>query len=84
MARTQVSSEGRLKVQLQNRTPRNLGGIALQINYPDASGRMRQVTRQINEVVAAGKSEVIDIPVIVNTRLVENLRAGVVSARIAR
>ena len=84
VARTQVSSEGRLKVQLQNRTPRNLGGIALRIDYPDASGRMRQVTRQINGVVAAGKSEIIDIPVIVNPRLVENLRAGVVSARIAR
>ena len=53
VARTQVSAEGRLKVQLQNRTPRNLGGIALQINYPDTSGRMRQVTRQINGVVAA-------------------------------
>ena len=84
VARTQVTSEGRLKVQLQNRTPRNLGGIALQINYPDANGRMRQVTRRINGVIAAGKSEIIDIPVRVNPKLAKNVRAGVVSAGVAR
>ena len=84
VARTQVANDGRLRVQLQNRTPRNLGDISLQVIYPDANGRMRQVTRRINGTVAAGKSEVIDIPVRVNPQLAKNVRAGVVSAGIVR
>ncbi len=84
LAGTQVTEDGRLRVQLNNRTPRNLGNISLQIIYPDANGRMRQVTRRINGTVAAGKKEIIELPIRVNPGLGKNVRAGVVAASIVR
>jgi len=84
LAGTRVANDGRLSVQLKNETPRNLGNIALQIIYPDSSGRMQQITRRINGTVAAGKSEIIEIPVLINPQLSTKVRAGVVGASIVR
>jgi len=84
LAGTRVGNDGRLSVQLKNETPRNLGNIALQIIYPDAAGRMQKITRRINGSVAAGKSEIIEIPILVNPQLAKNVRAGVVAASVIR
>lgn len=84
VARTQVTEKGQLRVQLQNRTPRNLGNVSLQIIYPDRAGRMQQVTRGLGGTVAAGKSQVIEVPVIVNPQLAKNVRASVVRASVIR
>jgi predicted Zn-dependent protease len=84
VARTQVTERGQLRVQLQNRTPRNLGNISLQLIYPDSRGRMQQVTRGLDGTVEAGKSQVIEVPVIVNPKLAQNVRASVVRASVIR
>ena len=83
-ARHGVSKDGRLSVQLNNRTPSNLGNIALQIAYPDSQGRPKQLTRRINTTVAGGKSQVIEIPVRVDPKFASNVRVSVVTAKVVR
>jgi len=83
-ARHQVDGDGRLRVQLRNRTPRNLGNIALQIVFPNAQGRAQRVTRRINGSVPGSQSQIIDIPIRVNPKLAENVRVNVVAAKVVR
>lgn len=83
VAKHQVSRDGLVRVQLQNKTPRNVAGVKLRIVYPDASGRMRDITRTISGVLAAGKAEVLDI-VKINPALANNVQTAVIEARVAR
>lgn len=82
VARHQVGKDGVLRVQLQNKTPRNFNGIVLRIAYPER-GRMKDVSRRLNGVLAAGKSETLEITR-VDPKLASNIKAAVVQARVAR
>ncbi len=82
-ARHQVSKEGILRVQVSNKTPRNVNGVVLRIIYPDRNGRLREVSRSINGVLKAGKNEVLDI-VRINPELSKDVKTAVVRARVVR
>ena len=82
VARHQVGSDGVVRVQLQNKTPRNIRNVALRIVYPDASGQMKDVTRTINGVLPAGKTEVLEV-VRINPSFAKNVQSGVVGASVA-
>lgn len=82
VARHQVQDNGRIKVQLTNQTPRTVGNIAIRVVYPDAGGQMREARPRLNGSVAAGKSQVIELPVRVNPRLANRVQVGVVQAKL--
>ncbi len=83
VAKAQVDESGVLRVRLQNKTPRNVTNVALRILFPDANGRMQDVTRRLSGVLAAGKTEVLQITRI-NPQFARNVKAGVTQARVAR
>lgn len=83
VAKHGVSKDGVLRVQLLNKTPRDINNVALRIVYPDSNGQMRDVTRRINGVLKAGKSEIIDI-VRMNPQLAKNVQSTVIQARVAQ
>lgn len=83
VARHQVSKDGVLRVQLQNKTPRDISNVALRVIYPDSNGQMRDVTRRINGVLKAGKSETLDI-VRMNPQLAKNVQSAVIKAQVVR
>ena len=82
VARQQVGSDGVLRIQLHNKTPRNIRNVALRIVYPDSNGQMRDITKTVSGVLAAGKSETLEV-VRVDPRLAKNVKTGVVRAAIA-
>lgn len=83
VARHQVSKEGVLRVQLQNNTPRDIGNVSLRVVYPDSRGQMRDITRGLNGVLKAGKSETVEIARI-NPEFAKNVQSTVTRARVAR
>ncbi len=84
VARYQVADNGTVRVQIQNRTPRQIGNIGLNIRYPNANGQMQQLNRGVPGVLAAGKSQVLDLPIRVAAQFARNVRVSVVQARIVR
>jgi predicted Zn-dependent protease len=82
VARHQVQSNGSVKLQLTNKTPRAVNNIAIVIRYPDTAGRMREARPRLTGTVAAGKSQVIDLPIKVNPKLANRVQVGVVRANL--
>ncbi len=82
VARAQVLSTGAVQVQVQNKTPRNLGGMAIKVIYPDSSGQMREFNRPIDGVLAAGTSKVMQLPLKIDPRYAKNVRVGIVRASV--
>lgn len=83
VARPQVGSDGVVTVQIQNKTPRNVGNVALRIAYPDANGQMRDVTRTLTGVLGAGKADALQV-VRIDPRFAKNVKVGVVGARVVK
>ena len=83
VARHQVTKDGLVRVQISNKTPRNVNSVVLRIIYPDNTGRLRDVTRSISGGLGAGKNTVLEV-VRINPQLAKNVRTAVVQARVAR
>ncbi len=82
VAKHQVGSDGVLRVRIANQTPRDIGNIALRIVYPDASGKMRDITRRLTGVLAAGKGDTLEV-VRIDPAFAKNVKTGVVGAKVA-
>ena len=82
VARHQVQKNGQIKVQLTNQTPRAVNNISIRVLYPDTAGKMREARPRLNGTVAAGKSQVIDLPVRINPALANRVQISVVQAKL--
>ncbi len=81
--RTQVAKDGSVTLLMQNKTPRNIDSVVLKVIYPDANGQMREVTERINGVLAAGKTQKINVPLRINPALASKIQSGVVRAAVS-
>ncbi len=82
-ARHQVGKDGVLRIQIQNRTPRNIGNVALRIAYPGSDGQVREVTRTVTGVLSAGKGETLEV-MRIDPAMANNVKIGVVGARVIK
>lgn len=81
--RTQVSKDGSVTVLMQNRTPRNIGGIVLRVMYPDANGQMREASERVSGILPAGKTDQLNIPLRINPAFASKVKSGVVRASVS-
>ena len=69
-------------MQVTNNTPRAVSQISIRILYPDTQGRMREARPRLNGTIAAGKSQIVDLPIRVNPQLAKRIQVGVVQANL--
>lgn len=79
----QVERDGTLSVLIQNSTPRNVDGVVLKVVYP-ANGQLVEKTERVNGLLAAGKTERINLRLRIDPSLARNVKAGVVRAAVSR
>ncbi|MEM7256501.1 MAG: M48 family metalloprotease, partial [Pseudomonadota bacterium] len=79
----QINSDGLVRVQIGNKTPRNIGNVAIRIVFPDASGQMRNATRTISGVLESGKARSVEV-VRIDPRFAKNVKTEVVGAQVIR
>ncbi len=82
--RTGVSQSGSLLVEINNPTPRDVTDLVLALQYPDASGRWRQLEKPLQGPLRAGQKQILDLGIAVNPAQAGQVRGGVVAARIVR
>ncbi len=82
--RTAVSRTGSLLLELNNPTPRDVTGLVLALQYPDSSGRWRQMEKPLQGQLRAGQRQVVDLGMAVDSAQAGQMRAAIVAARIVR
>ncbi len=81
--RTGLSPSGTLLAQISNPTPKNVKGLVLVLQYPDAVGRLRQIRRSIGGRLKAGQKRVVDLGIAVTSpQQASQIRGRIVAARI--
>ena len=70
--------------QISNPTPRDVTALVVALQYPDPSGRMRQVKKSLAGRLKAGGKEVVSLEVVVNPRQAQQIRGAIVAARVAQ
>jgi predicted Zn-dependent protease len=81
--RTGVNRSGRVVAEISNPTPRDVTGLVVALQYPDASGRLRQVEKPLAGALRAGEKEVITLEVVVTESQARQIRSAIVAARLA-
>ncbi len=84
--RTGVAGDGFLIVEISNRTPLPIGGITLQIRYPDNRGVMRSINRRVSDKLPSGKKVIVktDIGPFADNNVLQSIRVVVVNAAVAQ
>ncbi len=78
-----VAKNGQLQIQVNNATPRNVRNIVVAVQYVDVNGKLRNIQQKLSGGLAAGKSQVINTNVRVNTEYASRTRVAVVAAALA-
>ena len=81
--RTGVNQTGQLLAEISNPTPRDVTGLVLGLQYPDASGRMRSVRHSLSGRLQSGQRETVSLGISVKLEHARQVRSGIVAARIA-
>ena len=81
--RTGVDKSGQVVALINNPTPRNVTGLVIALQYPDAKGRLRQVQRQLQGQLRAGKQEQVNLGITIDPKKARQVRSKVVAARVA-
>lgn len=82
--RSGIDSQGRLKAEISNPTPRDVTGLKVIIQFSDNTGRTKEISRPLGGVLKAGTREVIDLGLRTSQESVKGLRAAIVSARVVK
>ena len=83
-SKPEVSKDGVVSVLVQNRTPRNVGGVSVSVLYPDASGKLRESTRRVSGVLGSGKTERVTFRIKIKPELARQVQSKVIAASVAR
>lgn len=82
--RSGIDSQGRLKAEISNPTPRNVTGLTIVVQFSDNAGRTKEISRPLGGVLKAGTKEIIDLGLKTSQENVKGLRAAIATARVAR
>ena len=82
--RTGVDKKGRVLAVISNPTPKNITGLVIVVQFPDAEGRLRQVQRKIHGRLRAEQKQQVDLGIRVTRTQARQIRSKVVAARIAK
>jgi predicted Zn-dependent protease len=79
-----LNKKGYVLAQLSNKAPLGIRDIDLYIEYPDPSGRRRQITRRLSGVIPAGKSYTtnIDLGPYANKAALNSIRIRITGAQL--
>jgi predicted Zn-dependent protease len=81
--RTGVDKAGQIIVLINNPTPRNITGLVIALQYPDAKGKLRQVQRQLKGQLQAGKQTQVNLGIRIDPEQARQVRSKIVAARVA-
>ena len=79
-----IDKTGQVIALINNPTPRNIIGLVIALQYPDATGRLRQVQRQLRSQLQAGKQKQVNLGIKINPNQASQVRSKVVAARVAK
>ena len=82
--RTGVDKKGRVLAVISNPTPKNITGLVIALQFPDAKGRLQQVQRNIRGQLGAEQKQQVDLGIKVKPEQARQVRSKVVAARIAK
>jgi predicted Zn-dependent protease len=82
--RTGVDKSGQVIALINNPTPRDITGLVIALQYPDAKGRLRQAQHQIKGHLQAGKQKQVNLGIRIDPNQARQLRSKVVAARVAK
>lgn len=79
-------AQGRIVAQISNPTPRNINQIALIVQYKDATGRVRQLKRNLKGTITTGKQQLFDLSLTgkLTPEQIKTLQARITGAQVAR
>ena len=80
--RSGVDRSGRLSVEISNTTPRDVTGVVIALQYPVATGRAKRSEHRVKGRLRAGKKQVINLGIAVDPKKANQVRSGIVSARL--
>ncbi|MCO6413577.1 MAG: M48 family metalloprotease [Thiogranum sp.] len=78
-----LSRSGNIILEISNPTPRDVTDLVVLVQYPDASGRMRQVSDRLQGRLKAGQKQTLELNLAVDPKQAGRIRSGIRSARIA-
>ncbi len=81
--RTGLNQSGNVLIEISNTTPRDITGIVVALQYPDSTGRLRQDKHKLQGRLRAGQRKVLELRIAVNPAQAEQIRSGIVAARVA-
>ena len=82
--RTGMNRSGGVVAEISNPTPRDVTGLVVAVQYPDATGRLRQAEKSLAGRLKAGEKTVVGLEVVVNARQAQQIRGAIVAARVAQ
>jgi predicted Zn-dependent protease len=72
----------RLKAEISNPTPRDVSNLVITIQYPDSSGRTREIKRPFRGTLPAGQKQVVDLGIQLTAEQARQVRTGIVGAQV--
>lgn len=82
--RSGIDSQGRLKAEISNPTPRDVTGLNIVVQFSDNTGRTKEINRPLGGVLKAGTKEIVDLGLRTSQENVKGLRAAIIAARVAK
>ncbi|MFW2438261.1 MAG: M48 family metalloprotease [Arenicellales bacterium] len=83
--RTGLDSNGRLKAEVANPTPKDVRDLVITVQFQDVSGRTRQFNRTFSGTLRAGSKEVVDLGLYnLSKEQQRSLSTWLVGAKVAR
>lgn len=81
--RSKINSDGTVVVAINNKTPRNVGNVAVRFVYPDASGQLQEASRTITGVLKSGQGREARL-VRIDPRFADRFNIEIVGARVVQ
>lgn len=78
-----LGAGGRLVIEINNPTPRDVTAVAIALQYPDTGGQMRQLRQTLSGRLAAGQKTTLNTDIAIDTKQVERVQGAIVAARVA-
>ena len=79
-----VDKKGRVLADIKNPTPRDITGLVIAMQYPDAKDRLQKIQLKIRGRLRAGQQKRVDLGINVQPEQAREVRSKIVAARIAK